>query len=1222
MRIVIDMQGAQTESRFRGIGRYVMSFAQAVARNIEEHDLFLVLSSYYPETIQPIRDAFYDLLPRDHIRIWHAPGQVSLRSIENAGRNEISELLREDFILRLNPDIVHITSLFEGYVDDAVASIGRIDSGIPVSVTLYDLIPYLNPGEYTNNNSQFEAYYSKKIEDLKKAQLCLSISDYTRREALANLPFNESQIVNVSTAVDEKFIAVERNSVESDYILEKFGINSSFILYTGGVDKRKNLPRLIEAFSKLDVVTREGVQLVFAGNIPEPDKEELLLQASSCELESHELCLTGYVDDDDLIALYTLCTAFVFPSWHEGFGLPALEAMACGAAVIASNSTSLPEVIANDEAMFDPFDVDSIAQKIEQVIVDRDFRSRLKLHGLNRAEYFSWDETAKKSVSAWERVCSKKLPVCKEIPEPNSTTHLIYEVASIANRYSLSNLEAISIAISQNQNSGLQRQLMVDVSELCQRDSATGVQRVVRSYLSQLLRNPPQDFRIEPVYATTTSGYRYARKFVREFLDLDEVAVDDEPIRWKRGDIFFGLDMQHHVQLNQMQFYDLLRLEGVTVKFLIYDLLPIQLDGYFSLTDSKALHEKFLRMVADTDGAICISQATADSYKSWLVENHITTGKGFQLTPVHIGGDINSSKPSKGLPDNAEEILEHIRKRITFVCISTIEPRKKQEQILDAMELLWNEGSDLNIVLVGQKGWKIDQLAERIHSHREYNVRLFWLQGVSDEYLSEIYSACTCLIVASINEGFGLPLIEASQHGLPVIARDIPVFREVAGDYAYYFSGDSPHELGNAIKGWLALFSRSEHPTSSNMAWLTWEQSTEKLLDALVHQNYRHKQLLVDISELVQRDAQSGIQRVVRSILREWLQHPHPDYRIEPVYATTETSYKYARKFMLEFSGSVKKNDDVQDEFVEIVPGDIFFGLDFQPQVVPANRAFFQCLRNHGVSVSFLLHDLLCIQMPHFFPPGSAEGFKDWLDVIFKNDGVVCVSETVAIELIELSEESNKRQGKPLEILWSHNGVDRKTPVTDYPSLLKLNPALESLAARNTFLMVGTIEPRKGHEFVLRAFENLWNEGHELNLFFVGKKGWMVDSLVSEISQHPELNIRLFWLESVSDEYLNEIYRTSTCLIAASYGEGFGLPLIEAAQNELPIIARDIPIFREVAAEGAFYFDNTDTPMTLSVAVKAWLRQYAEDSHPDTRRINYLSWDKSAHNLLEKLVLL
>ena len=113
----------------------------------------------------------------------------------------------------------------------------------------------------------------------------------------------------------------------------------------------------------------------------------------------------------------------------------------------------------------------------------------------------------------------------------------------------------------------------------------------------------------------------------------------------------------------------------------------------------------------------------------------------------------------------------------------------------------------------------------------------FWLDGISDEYLELVYGACNCLIAASYGEGFGLPLIESAQHRLPVMARDIPVFREVAGPHAYYFSATEPEQLAQAVRDWLNLYQREQHPTSEKMPWLTWQQSAQVLLQKIMGVN-------------------------------------------------------------------------------------------------------------------------------------------------------------------------------------------------------------------------------------------------------------------------------------------------------------------------------------------------------------------------------------------------
>ena len=249
---------------------------------------------------------------------------------------------------------------------------------------------------------------------------------------------------------------------------------------------------------------------------------------------------------------------------------------------------------------------------------------------------------------------------------------------------------------------------------------------------------------------------------------------------------------------------------------LVHDLLPIQLAEFFKDSNAKELHEHWLAMIAAQDEAICVSKATADVYEEWIATNSIDTSPAFHTDWVHSGADLEGSKSSCGLPSNAAETLRILKSHPTFLAVSTLEPRKAQAQILDAVERLWATGEDVNLAFVGQQGWKIDALVDRINSHPENGKRLFWLKGISDEYLDRVYQASTCLVAASINEGFGLPLIEAGRHAVPIIARDIPIFREVAGQSAFYFTGETGEQLSAAMSEWLQLYRAGNAPFEWN----------------------------------------------------------------------------------------------------------------------------------------------------------------------------------------------------------------------------------------------------------------------------------------------------------------------------------------------------------------------------------------------------------------------
>ena len=152
MRIVIDMQGAQTVSRFRGIGRYTLNFVKSLVQNRGSHEIYLALNGLFTETIDPIRLSFEGLLPQENIRVFSAPGPVREIDPDNRCRRGSAELLREGFIESLNPDLIHISSFFEGYLDDAIISLRKIDSSIPVSITLFDLIPMVNSDKFLSSD--------------------------------------------------------------------------------------------------------------------------------------------------------------------------------------------------------------------------------------------------------------------------------------------------------------------------------------------------------------------------------------------------------------------------------------------------------------------------------------------------------------------------------------------------------------------------------------------------------------------------------------------------------------------------------------------------------------------------------------------------------------------------------------------------------------------------------------------------------------------------------------------------------------------------------------------------------------------------------------------------------------------------------------------------------------------------------------------------------------
>ncbi|NMB85636.1 MAG: glycosyltransferase family 4 protein [Methanothrix sp.] len=833
MRIIIDLQGTQTASRFRGIGRYGLSLAKAIVSNRGDHEVLIALNGLFPETIEPIRAAFDGILPQESIRIWYAPGPIRERQPGDTWRREAAERIREAFIASLEPDVVLVTSLFEGFVDDAVTSIGVFDLRTPTVVTLHDLIPLLNPDHYLRENPAYERCYLRKIYHLKRAYAWLAVSDSSAREAVTALGIPPDRVFTTYEACDERFRPIDIPNDHKAELLSKYKISRPFIMCApGGTDPRKNLDRLIRTFAFLPDDLRRAHQLVIVSNISYADKKKLDDIARDAHLEKDELVITGYVTDEDLLKLYNLCRLFIYPSWHEGFGLPPLEAMACGAPVIAANASSLPEVIGRDDALFDPHSNDAIAAKIKEVLTDNAFRSELIHHGLVQAKKFSWDESAKRAIAAIERICRS---VARTRANESISRKLIESIAAMKHAtFSDNDLIATAWAISLNHPESRSRQLFVDVSELAQRDAGSGIQRVTKSILKELLNNPPQGYQVKPVYATTDMhGYRHARNFTQRFRGGSSGSLEDDPIDAQLGDIFLGLDLQWHVVIAQLDYLESLRNRGIRVIHLVHDLLPILLTHDFPKGMAE-IHARWLDAISRFDGTLCVSRAVADEYAKWLRTNGIQRLRPLKIGWFHLGTDIENSVSTRGLPSNSEHVLDQLSRRPGFLMVGTLEPRKGYTQTLSAFEKLWMQGVDANLVIVGKQGWMVEKLVEKLRRHSELGRRLFWLEGISDEYLEKVYASCTCLIAASEGEGFGLPLIEAAQHKLPIIARDIPVFHEVAGEHAFYFKGKEPDDLAKAVQKWLELYHSGQHPKSDDMPWLTWNESASQLLDIII----------------------------------------------------------------------------------------------------------------------------------------------------------------------------------------------------------------------------------------------------------------------------------------------------------------------------------------------------------------------------------------------------
>jgi glycosyltransferase involved in cell wall biosynthesis len=236
----------------------------------------------------------------------------------------------------------------------------------------------------------------------RNASLVIALSDYARNDIVDTYGLLPEKVIAIPLAAAAHFRPIT-NDEELQRVRQTYGIEGEYILSVGAIQPRKNLSRLVAAYSRLHRAKPKGnlPKLVLAGKCAWL-YEETLRTIKELRL-SDSVILTGYVPEHDLPALYSGALCFIYPSYFEGFGLPPLEAMKCGVPVIVGNRTSLPEVVGDAGLLVDPFDEEALAAAMDEVINDPHLRAELSVKGLARAKLFDWRETARKTLAVYQK---------------------------------------------------------------------------------------------------------------------------------------------------------------------------------------------------------------------------------------------------------------------------------------------------------------------------------------------------------------------------------------------------------------------------------------------------------------------------------------------------------------------------------------------------------------------------------------------------------------------------------------------------------------------------------------------------------------------------------------------------------------------------------------------------------------------------------------------------
>lgn len=1006
MRIVIDLQGAQTSgSRGRGIGRYSLSLALAMIKNRGDHEIFIVISDSYPKTIDPIRELFKDFLPAENLFVWHSIDNVDYLNPNNSWRRQAAELAFESFLVSLAPDIILVSSMFEGLGDNAITTVNGLEKTALTAVILYDLIPLINKEIYLSN-PPVAAWYGDKIQKLKRSDILLSISESSRLEGINYLGFSSENVVNISTAADSHFTIKNITQEVASDVRNRYGLTKPFVMYTGGIDHRKNIEGLIRAFALLPKKLRLEHQLAVVCSINEEWRTILGELTKKTGLAAEDVIFTGYIPEDDLVVLYHICQVFVFPSWHEGFGLPALEAMSCGAPVIGANTSSLPEVIGRDDALFDPRDDLAISKKIEHVLTDDLYRAALIAHGHEQSKKFAWEKIGLSAIQAFENLLQVK-SAKKSVP--------------VAEK---------------------KRLKLAYISPLPPERSG------ISDYSAELLPALCEHYEIDVIVAqkTVSDDWVNGHCTVRDVDWFLAHSQEYERVLFHFGNSHFHMHMFN--LLSQVPGVVVLHdffLSGAVYSEEAYGLRVhawseaiYHSHGYPALTDRFSNDDVNYGMTAypcnrevlETSRSIIVHS----NYSRVLAEKWYGAGYAKEWSTIPL---LRVSAPPVNKVD-AKRALG-LSEDVFLVCsFGFMHPTKLNHRLLTAwINSSLSKNQKCQLVFVGQNhegdyGRNLLAAIEKSGYKNRINIT-----GWTDNkrYYQYLDAADVGVQLRTTSRGeTSAAVLDCMNYGLATIVNANGSMAELPKDAVWMLADEfddkelvealenvlEDSKLKNQLSAYgkshvhqqhapakcaslyaeaierayanednlLAKISALESPPTDSEEWL-------KIADIIARNSHNSfaRQILVDVTSIMGGDpANSGYYPGVKG-LADFIINPPEGFRVEPVYANTACGgYMYAKKFSLRLLGCPE--DVLDDSQVVISSGDIYFGVAPMPKAVAKSDVYFKHLKAHGVKVYFFISDALeifNIDNEDLY----SENLYEWLNEVGCADGLVTTTDVL-----------------------------------------------------------------------------------------------------------------------------------------------------------------------------------------------------------------------------------
>jgi glycosyltransferase involved in cell wall biosynthesis len=1231
MRIIIDMQGAQsTGSRKRGIGRYTIALVKGIIQNKKGHEVILILNGHFSESIAPIYSTFEPLVGIGNIHVWSAATPTAQRDTNNEWRSEAAEAVREAFIQTLRPDVLLLSSLFEGFDDDACTSIKRHNSNVVSATILYDLIPLIHKDVYLEN-AEVRRWYERKIEELRRSDLCLAISESSRQEGISCLGFTEKRAVNISTDADEQFKPLDITKEEGDKLLAKLNINKEFVMYTGGIDYRKNIEGLIIAYSYLALAIREKHKLVIVCSVTSNDRKRLTDFAKAQGLQEEELIITGYVEDTELVKLYNLCKLFVFPSWHEGFGLPALEAMRCGAPTIAGNNSSLPEVINLDEALFDSKSPDSISRLICLALSDDIFRARLEKHSIEQSKNFCWDRTAKKAISALEELHH-------------------------------------STRSSNVQQSGIKKRRLAYISPIPPQKSG------IAEYSAELIPQLTRHYSI-----TIITDFRNGEAPIESFGDITVHTP-----RWlAKNKHSFDRILYHfgNSTYHQYMFELIKEVPGVVV---MHDFFVSGILSFLEMTEQtsvwtqelynshgyKAVRERTIKpditdviysypcnrgVIEDSIGLVIHSEYSEELAKVYYGGMH----RNFKTIPHLRGQKLLFEKKI------ARERLGFKETHYIVSAFGMIGPTKLNHILIESwlMSKLAQEPNCL-LIFVGEisdptYGEKLTKVINKLGMQKRVRIT-----GWVDNQGYQSYIAATDLAVQlrtlSRGETSGT-VLDCMKYGIPTIVNAHGSMKEIPKEAVYMLQDE--FRVNDLVKAIDDLWNNSEKSAKlslnasnhiskhhsplvcadryydaiesfyklANFLPQDLIDSIAKLdcmkpdkisiislatqINATFRKPTKKREVLIDISFLVNYGYGKNEYGFSFETIKEWIRNEPDEYRIEPVYMNSLEKYSYARNFTFRELGI--SNIETIDEEVVFGEGDILVKiLDESTCIDMSTRT-----KLHGiihVKQLTLLGDIPGVGNNNIANDFKRKKFAEALASAARGDRIIYDRFIDKMELEAWLGELGSKDGSLPKLSQAEIRTLLNTPDERIAedSVIRVMTSAWNLLEKEFFVVSCQNLSIQACRTLIEAFEYIWKKGQDYCLQFIGLSD--NEELRNELQSNNEFDKRLFFSSSLDSHIQIRNIEMSCCLISWKDNECLDINIIKATRCKTPVIARNLTVNVQFAKDNIYYYSEYSTE-GLGKTLEEWCQLYIQKKIPRTSKISLPNFLNSSKMLIEDI---